>query len=212
MNGSAPSLTFGTRCDIIPGVFLTYTVMKQLLVFTFIAGASEAMVQDVPCVPERAAMVDTGVRAIGSFSKAKSFQFSRCGYVPPERTIDTRASRGARSRLFSRYISQSLKRIVRSGRVVAWAPANEPSNVRQLCRRKLACDLFDTSLVEQRDGRYDRFGYAFCLHSLRRCLFSRTTVVDVVSIYRCRKIRPDRIDLAIRWYGSPFWHFLGLGR
>jgi protein-L-isoaspartate(D-aspartate) O-methyltransferase len=33
--------------------------MKQLLLFTFIAGASEAMAQDVPCVPERAAMVDT---------------------------------------------------------------------------------------------------------------------------------------------------------
>ena len=73
------------------------------------------------------------------------------------RTIGTRAGRGGR--LFSRYISPSLKRIVRSGRVAAWAAADEPGNVRQLCGRKLACDLVDTSLVEQRDGRYDRFAY-----------------------------------------------------
>jgi class 3 adenylate cyclase len=59
MNGPTLSLTFGTGCDIIPDVFLTYTVMKQLLLFTFIAGASEAMAQDVPCAAERAAMVDT---------------------------------------------------------------------------------------------------------------------------------------------------------
>ncbi len=33
--------------------------MKQLLLLTFIAVASEAMAQDAQCVPERAAMVDT---------------------------------------------------------------------------------------------------------------------------------------------------------
>jgi protein-L-isoaspartate(D-aspartate) O-methyltransferase len=38
---------------------LAYTVMKQLLLLTFIAVASEAMAQDAQCVPERAAMVDT---------------------------------------------------------------------------------------------------------------------------------------------------------
>jgi hypothetical protein len=33
--------------------------MKQLLLLTFMAVASEAMAQDAQCVPERAAMVDT---------------------------------------------------------------------------------------------------------------------------------------------------------
>ena len=35
------------------------TVMKQFLLFTFMAVASEAMAQGAQCVPERAAMVDT---------------------------------------------------------------------------------------------------------------------------------------------------------
>ena len=39
--------------------FLAYSVMKQLLLLTFMAVASEAMAQDAQCVPERAAMVDT---------------------------------------------------------------------------------------------------------------------------------------------------------
>jgi protein-L-isoaspartate(D-aspartate) O-methyltransferase len=34
-------------------------VMKQLLLLTFLAVASEAMAQDTQCVPERAAMVKT---------------------------------------------------------------------------------------------------------------------------------------------------------
>ena len=55
------------------------------------------------------------VRAIDSFSKAGSFgmwvQFGRRTHVSPARTLGTRAGRGARSRPFSRYISQSLKRI-----------------------------------------------------------------------------------------------------
>jgi protein-L-isoaspartate(D-aspartate) O-methyltransferase len=34
-------------------------MMKQLLLLTFVAVASEAMAQDAQCVPERAAMVDT---------------------------------------------------------------------------------------------------------------------------------------------------------
>src|SRR5215510_8267734 len=34
-------------------------VMKQLLLLTFVAFASEAMAQDAQCVPERAAMVET---------------------------------------------------------------------------------------------------------------------------------------------------------
>jgi protein-L-isoaspartate(D-aspartate) O-methyltransferase len=38
---------------------LAYTAMKQLLLLTFMAVASEAMAQDAQCVPERAAMVDT---------------------------------------------------------------------------------------------------------------------------------------------------------
>ena len=38
---------------------MVYTVMKQLLLLTFMAVASEAMAQDAQCVPERAAMVDT---------------------------------------------------------------------------------------------------------------------------------------------------------
>jgi protein-L-isoaspartate(D-aspartate) O-methyltransferase len=38
---------------------LAYSLMKQLLLLTFIAVASEAMAQDTQCVPERAVMVDT---------------------------------------------------------------------------------------------------------------------------------------------------------
>jgi protein-L-isoaspartate(D-aspartate) O-methyltransferase len=38
---------------------VVYTVMKQLLLLTFMAVASEAMAQDAQCTPERAAMVDT---------------------------------------------------------------------------------------------------------------------------------------------------------
>ena len=34
---------------------LAYAVMKQLLLLTFLAFASEAMAQDAQCVPERAA-------------------------------------------------------------------------------------------------------------------------------------------------------------
>ena len=41
---------------------LAYTAMKQLLLLTFMAVASEAVAQDAQCVPERAAMVET-VRA-----------------------------------------------------------------------------------------------------------------------------------------------------
>jgi protein-L-isoaspartate(D-aspartate) O-methyltransferase len=38
---------------------LAYAVIKQLLLLTFGAFASEAMAQDAQCVPERAAMVET---------------------------------------------------------------------------------------------------------------------------------------------------------
>ena len=38
---------------------LAYVVMKQLLLLTFVAFASETMAQDAQCVPERAAMVET---------------------------------------------------------------------------------------------------------------------------------------------------------
>ena len=38
---------------------MVYAVMKQLLLLTFMAVASEAMAHDAQCVPERAAMVDT---------------------------------------------------------------------------------------------------------------------------------------------------------
>jgi protein-L-isoaspartate(D-aspartate) O-methyltransferase len=43
-----------------------HTVMKQLLLLTFMAVASEAMAQDAQCVPERAAMVDA-IRAYARF-------------------------------------------------------------------------------------------------------------------------------------------------
>jgi protein-L-isoaspartate(D-aspartate) O-methyltransferase len=42
-----------------PRRVLAYTVMKQSLLLTFLAVASEAMAQDTQCVPERAAMVET---------------------------------------------------------------------------------------------------------------------------------------------------------
>ena len=40
--------------------------MKQLLLLTFLAFASEAMAQDAQCIPERAAMVET-IRAYARF-------------------------------------------------------------------------------------------------------------------------------------------------
>ena len=40
--------------------------MKQLLLLTFLAVASEAMAQDTQCVPERAAMVET-IRAYARY-------------------------------------------------------------------------------------------------------------------------------------------------
>jgi protein-L-isoaspartate(D-aspartate) O-methyltransferase len=40
-------------------VFVVYTVIKQLLLLTFMVVASQAMAQDAQCVLERAAMVDT---------------------------------------------------------------------------------------------------------------------------------------------------------
>ena len=48
------------------GRVLAYTVMKKLLLLTFIAVACEAMAQDAQCVPERTAMVDT-IRAYARF-------------------------------------------------------------------------------------------------------------------------------------------------
>ena len=56
--------------------------------------------------------------------------------VPPGRTIGAHTSLGARSRLFSRYSSPGLKRIIRSGWITAWAAANEPGKIRQLCRHQ----------------------------------------------------------------------------
>ena len=47
------------RCYIVSGVLWPTTVMKQFLLLTFMAVASEAMAQGAQCVPERAAMVDT---------------------------------------------------------------------------------------------------------------------------------------------------------
>ena len=85
-----------------------------------------------------------------------------CARVRPDQVIGINTGPGRRWRRGQRQIPLGLKRFVRSRRLVARATANEPSNVRKLCRRKLACDLFDTSLVEQRDGRYDSFGHAFC--------------------------------------------------
>ena len=41
------------------GRVLAYAVMKQLLLLTFVAFASETMAQGAQCVPERAAMVET---------------------------------------------------------------------------------------------------------------------------------------------------------
>src|SRR5215831_10758169 len=42
-----PSQTSSIRCDTILGVFWPTRVMKQLLLLTFVAFASEAMAQDV---------------------------------------------------------------------------------------------------------------------------------------------------------------------
>ena len=47
------------RCDNVTGVLVVYTVMKQLLLLTFMVFPSEAMAQDAQCVPERGAMVET---------------------------------------------------------------------------------------------------------------------------------------------------------
>src|SRR5262249_40973474 len=51
------NIQHAVRC--YPGRVLAYAVMKQLLLLTFGAFASEAMAQDAQCVPERAAMVET---------------------------------------------------------------------------------------------------------------------------------------------------------
>ena len=51
------NIQHAVRC--YPGRVLAYAVMKQLLLLTFVAFASEAMAQDAQCVPERAAMVET---------------------------------------------------------------------------------------------------------------------------------------------------------
>ena len=101
-----------------------------------------------------------------SFSKAGSFgmraQFGRCAHMRPERTIGTHTAvvrvAGRSTVTFRKALSLLL---------AAWAAANEPGNVRQLCRRKLAGDLFDTPLGEQRDG---------C------ALFLRGTVTALVSL------------------------------
>jgi hypothetical protein len=53
-------------CRRCPRHVLAYTVMKQLLLVTFIAVACEAAAQDAQCVPERAAMVET-IRAYARF-------------------------------------------------------------------------------------------------------------------------------------------------
>ena len=46
------------RC-VISQTVVVYAVMKQLLLLTFMAVASEAMAHDLQCAPERAAMIDT---------------------------------------------------------------------------------------------------------------------------------------------------------
>ena len=46
------------RC-VISQTVVVYAVMKQLLLLTFMAVASEAMAHDSQCAPERAAMIDT---------------------------------------------------------------------------------------------------------------------------------------------------------
>src|SRR5262249_3740421 len=54
-------MTVGAR------VFRAYTMMKKLILLAFIVVSCEAMAQeDVQCVPERAAMVDT-IRAYARF-------------------------------------------------------------------------------------------------------------------------------------------------
>jgi protein-L-isoaspartate(D-aspartate) O-methyltransferase len=53
-------------CRAIFRRVLAYTVMKQLLLLTFLAVASEAMAQDARCDTERATMVDT-IRAYARF-------------------------------------------------------------------------------------------------------------------------------------------------
>jgi hypothetical protein len=50
------NIQHAVRC--YPGRVLAYAVMKQLLLLTLVAFASEAMAQDAQCVPERAAMVE----------------------------------------------------------------------------------------------------------------------------------------------------------
>src|SRR3974390_828912 len=51
------NIQHAVRC--YPRRVLAYAVMKQLLLLTLVAFASEAMAQDARCVPERAAMVET---------------------------------------------------------------------------------------------------------------------------------------------------------
>ena len=58
----APQAYLGHRKHPACGAILSrvcFAVMKQLLLLTFVAFASEAMAQDAQCVPERAAMVET---------------------------------------------------------------------------------------------------------------------------------------------------------
>jgi protein-L-isoaspartate(D-aspartate) O-methyltransferase len=58
------NIQHAVRC--YPARVLACAVMKQLLLLTFVAFASEAMAQDAQCVPERAAMVET-IRAYARF-------------------------------------------------------------------------------------------------------------------------------------------------
>src|SRR5215813_10791099 len=52
----APQACFGHRKR--PACGAMYAAMKQLLLLTFVAFASDAMAQDAQCVPERTAMVE----------------------------------------------------------------------------------------------------------------------------------------------------------
>ena len=54
-----PARSWRINAIATQGVLWAYTAMKQLVLFTFMAVASEAMAQDTQCVAERAAMVDT---------------------------------------------------------------------------------------------------------------------------------------------------------
>ena len=56
---SAGVLRTATYGALASQAAVVYAVIKQLLLLTFMAVASEAMAQDAPCVRERAAMVET---------------------------------------------------------------------------------------------------------------------------------------------------------